>query len=88
MADNPQTTIRSLPSVIAEARDMQLNGQYINGAVFHAMADEIDHLRATIKHIYGAATEDVPGARTAAQSNAEALAYIARHIEGVMPDVY
>lgn len=32
--------------MIAEARDMQANGQYINGTVFHALVAEIERLRA------------------------------------------
>lgn len=57
------------------------------GYLYALAADEIDRLRATIRHIYGAATEDVPGARSVDVSNAETLSYIARHIEGVMPNV-
>lgn len=35
----------TLPDMIAEAREMQESGKYINGRIFHAMADEIDRLR-------------------------------------------
>ncbi|HTI81782.1 MAG TPA: hypothetical protein VL614_15140 [Acetobacteraceae bacterium] len=37
--------------IIAEARQMQVTGQYINGGIFHAMADEITRLRAWITAI-------------------------------------
>lgn len=38
--------IANLDSIIAEAREMQKDGHYINGTIFHAMADEIERLRA------------------------------------------
>lgn len=52
-----------------------------------SLVAEVKRLRATIVHIYGAATQDVPGARSADEANATALTYIARLIEGAMPNV-
>ena len=36
--------VTSLSDIIAEAREMQISGQYINGTIFHAMADRIEDL--------------------------------------------
>lgn len=45
------TEASTLESMIAEARQTQLDGKYINGRVFHAMADEIERLRKIQKRL-------------------------------------
>jgi len=37
-----------IDSIIAEARQMQADGRYINGTVFHALVTEIERLRACV----------------------------------------
>jgi gluconate kinase len=36
---------------IAEAREMQLDGKYINGEIFHSLANEIDRLNGVINRL-------------------------------------
>lgn len=43
------TEASGLDSMIAEAREMQESGQYINGRVFHALVAEIERLRALVE---------------------------------------
>jgi hypothetical protein len=43
--------ITNLETLIAEAREMQASGRYINGTVFHALADEIDRLRGALRSV-------------------------------------
>lgn len=44
----PPREIATVENCIAEAREMQQNGQYINGTVFHMLADEVGRLRAAL----------------------------------------
>ncbi len=41
----------SLQTMIAEAREMQASGRYINGTVFHALADAVDRYRGALHKI-------------------------------------
>jgi hypothetical protein len=41
----------SLESMIAEAREMQEKGKYINGRIFHALVAEIERLRALVEEL-------------------------------------
>ena len=41
----PPREIATVENCIAEARQMQESGKYINGTVFHMLADEVERLR-------------------------------------------